>query len=320
MPKINIFCKASVIEGLGHLIRQIHIARELRKQNADIFFYIPGFSTAEDILKKHNFSYQAVEDFCSASTTKTDKSDTTILDIHDTSSSLIQNLKKRSKKIISFEDHGEGRNQVDLLIDCNLIPEDSKSVTSNTRPLFGLPYSVLAPEFENFHLENRSFSEKIQSLLITFGGTDPNNITLDLARRIPSEIKTTAIAGPGFQNMNALQEINTSHICIVQNVQNMASMLFNHDAVFCSGGVTLHEAMCVGTPAFVISQVEHQEEKARSVENLGAAINLGKANTWDKNRLPEVFNLGKNDLQKMSTAGKSQIDGKGLKRIVEAIL
>ena len=100
----------------------------------------------------------------------------------------------------------------------------------------------------------------------------------------------------------------------------MASILSSHNAVFCSGGVTLHEAMCVGTPAFVISQVEPQEEKAKSAEGLGAAINLGKANTWDKNCLPDVFNLKKNELQKMSTAGKNQIDGKGLKRIVKAIL
>ena len=320
MPKINILCKASVIEGLGHLIRQIHIAEELRKQNADIIFYIPRFPTAEDILKKHNFTYSTVDNFDSAPITKRDKADVTILDIQDTPSSLIKNLRIQSGKIVSFEDHGEGRNQVDLLVDCNLNPKDSKINSSKTRPLFGLPYSVLGPEFENFHLEKRNFSEQIESLLITFGGTDPYNITLDLIRHLPKKTKTTVIVGPGFQNVKALQELDPTYFCIVQNVQNMASILSSHDAVFCSGGVTLHEAMCVGTPAFVISQVEHQEEKAKSAESLGAAINLGKANTWDKIHLPDVFNLEKNELQKMSTAGKNQIDGKGLKRIVQAIL
>ena len=320
MPKINILCKASVVEGLGHLIRQIHIARELRKQNADIIFYIPRFPTAEDILKKHNFTYSTVDNFDSAPIAMRDETDATILDIQDTPSSLIKNLRIQSDKIVSFEDHGEGRNQVDLLVDCNLNTEDSINISSKTTPLFGLPYSVLAPEFENFHLEKRNFSEQISSLLITFGGTDPYNITLDLVRYLPKKTKTTVIAGPGFQNVKALQELDPTYFCIVQNVENMASILSSHDAVFCSGGVTLHEAMCVGTPAFVISQVEHQEEKAKSAESLGAAINLGKANSWDKNRLSEVFNLKKNERQKMSAAGKNQIDGKGLKRIVEAIL
>ena len=320
MPKINILCKASFVEGLGHLIRQIHIAGELRKQNADIIFYIPKFPTAEDILKKHNFTYSTIDNFDSTPIITRDKTDVTILDIQDTPSSLIKILRMQSGKIVSFEDHGEGRNQVDLLVDCNLNPGESKTISSKTKPLFGLPYSVLAPEFENFHLEKRSFSEQIESLLLTFGGTDPHNITLDLARHLPNQMKTTVIVGPGFENGKVLQELDPTHFCIVQNVQNMAGILSSHDAVFCSGGVTLHEAMCVGTPAFVIIQVEHQEEKAKSAEILGAAINLGKAKTWDKNRLPDVFNLKKNELQNMSTAGKNQIDGKGLKRIVEAIL
>jgi spore coat polysaccharide biosynthesis predicted glycosyltransferase SpsG len=78
--------------------------------------------------------------------------------------------------------------------------------------------------------------------------------------------------------------------------------------------------MCVGTPAFVISQVAHQEDKARAAESVGAAINLGQAKSWDKNRLPKIFELGKESLQAMSAAGEKCIDGKGLKRVVEAIL
>ena len=100
----------------------------------------------------------------------------------------------------------------------------------------------------------------------------------------------------------------------------MASILANHDVVFCSGGVTLHEAMCVGTPAFVISQVLHQEDKAEFAEKAGAAINLGRTKSWDENRLTEIFKLGRKNLEDMSMAGKKCIDGKGLKKVVEAIL
>ena len=301
MAKINIFCKASLTHGMGHLIRQIHIANEIRDHN-DIFFYIPDFTAAANILKQHDFTFSTVESFGPA------KADITILDIQDTTHNFIQELKQQSKKIISFED--QSGNNVDLLIDCNI----NADVKANMKTLFGLPYAVLAPEFEQLHLETRSFSDKIQSLLVTFGGTDPHNITLDLVKHIPKNLKTTIIAG--FQNQNALQE----HAHVVQNVQDMARILADHDAVFCSGGVTLHEAMCVGTPAFVISQVAHQEDKAKAAESDGAAINLGQAKSWDKNRLPEIFKLGNESLQTMSAAGKKCIDGKGLKRVVEAIL
>jgi UDP-2,4-diacetamido-2,4,6-trideoxy-beta-L-altropyranose hydrolase len=307
MAKINIFCKASPTDGMGHLIRQIHIAEEIRDHN-DICFYIPDFPAAANILKQHEFSFSIVENFGAA------KADITILDIQDTPLALIQDLRQQSKKIISFED--QSKNPVDLLIDCNLNTDNKEKIPSDTKILFGLPYAVLAPEFGLLHSCKRNFTEQIQSLLVTFGGTDPNNITFDLVKHIPDHFKTTIVTG--FQNQNALQELNNTHV--VQNVQDMARTLADHDAVFCSGGVTLHEAMCVGTPAFVISQVEHQEDKAKAAESAGAAINLGQAKSWDKNRLPEIFKLGNESLQTMSTAGKKCIDGKGLKRVVEAIL
>ncbi|MBC8283116.1 MAG: hypothetical protein H8E32_04825 [Nitrospinae bacterium] len=320
MPKVKILCQASFNHGMGHLIRQIHIAKELQKHDIKISFCIPEFSAAATILKENNFSYSMVDKFDSSSQIKIDKTDWVMLDIQDTTLSLIQSLRKRSEKIISFEDQGEGRNHVDILIDCNLNISDAKNITSKTKTLFDLDYSVLAPEFEKFHLEKRKFPDQIQSLLITFGGTDPHNITLELAKQIPNHFKTTLIAGPGFQNLKELRELKKSHFSIQENIQNMASVLASHDAVFCSGGVTLHEAMCVGTPAFVISQVAHQEVKAKAAEKTGAAINLGQASSWSTNRLDEIFKIDEQTLQGMSVAGKQCIDGKGLKRVVEAIL
>jgi UDP-2,4-diacetamido-2,4,6-trideoxy-beta-L-altropyranose hydrolase len=307
MAKINIFCKASLMHGMGHLIRQIHIAKEIRDHN-DIFFYIPDFPAAANILKQHDFSFSTVESFSPA------KADITILDIQDTTPTFIQELKQQSKKIISFED--KSKNPVDLLIDCNLNTDDIEKTPPDTKTLFGLSYAVLAPEFEQLHSKKRNFPDKIQSLLVTFGGTDPHNITVDLTKHIPDHLKTTIVTG--FQKQNALQEFGNAHV--IQNVQGMARTLADHDAVFCSGGVTLHEAMCVGTPAFVISQAEHQEDKAKAAESVGAAINLGQAKSWNKNRLPEIFKIGNESLEAMSTAGKKCIDGKGLRRVVESIL
>jgi spore coat polysaccharide biosynthesis predicted glycosyltransferase SpsG len=99
----------------------------------------------------------------------------------------------------------------------------------------------------------------------------------------------------------------------------MAQTLFDHSVVFCSGGITLHEAMAVGTPAFVINQVSHQAEKAGRAEKQGAAMNLGMAESWDENRLPEILKSSQQVLEKMSQAGKNLIDGKGLQRVTEAI-
>jgi spore coat polysaccharide biosynthesis predicted glycosyltransferase SpsG len=104
---------------------------------------------------------------------------------------------------------------------------------------------------------------------------------------------------------------------LLESTSQLAQTLFDHDAVFCSGGVTLDEAMAVGTPAFVINQVSHQELKTKRAQ--GAAMNLGMAESWNESRLPEILNASPETLKKMSQAGKSLIDGKGLIRVVDAI-
>ncbi|NIQ02691.1 MAG: hypothetical protein GWM98_21985, partial [Nitrospinaceae bacterium] len=95
---------------------------------------------------------------------------------------------------------------------------------------------------------------------------------------------------------------------------SLADLLFTHDLVFCSGGITLHEALAAGTPALVINQVSHQEEKARTAEQFGAAVNLGLAEEFQPQKIEGFLKTPRTCLEKMSRAGKDQVDGKGIFR------
>ena len=190
--------------------------------------------------------------------------------------------------------------------------------------LFGQNYAVLAKEFEAYHSKVREFKEPMGSVLITFGGTDPHSMVPTLAKKIlliQPNISITLLTGPGSKNISLLKDLadKNNKVMLLESTIKMAQTLFIHDAVFCAGGVTLHEAMAVGTPAFVINQVAHQIPKSQRAEKQGAAINLGMKDFWDENRLPEVLKFNAKTLAEMSQAGKSLIDGKGLKRIADAI-
>ena len=316
MAKISIFCKASFSHGMGHLVRQSHIAKILRNRGNEITFFIPDYSPAQLWLDQCGLSHQTSIDVKQVS------SDLIILDVQDTSAAFIKNLRQDKKAVVSFEDLGEGRNHVDLLVDCNLGEEKSAELPVQT--LFGHNYAVLAEEFEAYHSKPRVFKNTIESVLVTFGGTDPHSLTPTLAEKIlhiQPGLSITLLAGPGNENIPALKYLANKHekVKLMESTSEMAQTLFAHDIVFCAGGVTLHEAMAVGTPAFVINQVQHQADKANRAEKLGAALNLGMADSWDENRLPEILQSSRKILEKTSQAGKSMIDGKGLKRIVDAI-
>jgi UDP-2,4-diacetamido-2,4,6-trideoxy-beta-L-altropyranose hydrolase len=321
MPKIGILCKASFSQGMGHLVRQTHIANCLRERGAEIIFFIPEYAPAQNWLDAYPFPYQ-IQDSLVITNKETEPLDLILLDIQDTSETFIKKIRPGKKPVVSFEDLGAGRYHVDLLIDCNR--DDDPSIKLPVQTLFGHTYSVLAPEFETFHRQKRIFNQPIKSVLLTLGGTDPHSLTATLAQKllqVQPDLCITLLAGPGCENIATLKDLKNQNetVRLIEATSQMAQTLFDHDAVFCAGGVTLHEAMAVGTPAFVINQVSHQVEKARRAEQQGAAMNLGVAEFWDDSRLPEILKLHPKVLDKMSQAGKRLIDGKGLKRVVDAI-
>ena len=307
---------------MGHLVRQTHIAKILRNRGAEITFFIPNYPPAQVWLDRCQFPRKTLNDPLALTEKETGPLDLIILDIQDTPSAFIRKIRQNKKPVVSFEDLGEGRNHVDLLIDCNLGEENSVGLPVQT--LFGYPYSVLAPEFETLHSKKRELNGSIESVLITLGGTDPHSLTSLLADKllqIQPNLSMTLLAGPGCKNIPALKDLETQNetVKLLESTSQMAQTLFDHSAVFCAGGVTLHEAMAVGTPAFVINQVSHQVEKAGRAEKQGAAMNLGMAESWNESRLPGILESRPEILEKMSLAGKNLIDGKGLKRVADAI-
>ena len=324
MPSVAIHCKASMSDGMGHIYRQINLANELRKKGWEIFFYIPNFAPAIDLLSQSNFAAVIMGPQSHVTEYFKKKFDVAILDIQDTTESLIFSIQKCTRYIVSFEDLGAGRNHVDLLIDCNLAPSKIRNLPSSTRGLFGTDYSVLHPDFAYYHAESKNFGTCLQSVLISMGATDPKNMTLPLTNFIlheKHELKLTVLIGHNTKITHALNQLSRQFklLDIRGPVSNMAQMLWGHDVVICSGGVTLHETISVGTPAFVINQVEHQQTKARFVEKSGAAINLGMGIQYDVEKLREALNLKKHKLELMSLKAKQLIDGRGLYRIIDAM-
>jgi len=324
MANIAIHCKASFTTGMGHVYRQLHLAKVLRQRGMEIQFFIPDYPPTVELLSKNNFSLTIVGKEEGLPKEMDTYFDLIILDLQDTTQEFISSLRHRAKRIVSFENLGAGRNFVDLLIDCNLDPKESLKVKPGVKPLFGLAYSVLAVEFEEYHQQKRIFPPALESLLVTMGGTDPNNLTLQLAevfRQWKKEIAITFVVGPGFKETETLKTLTASmqSVQILSNAGNMAELLFSHNAVFCSGGVTLHESLAVGTPAFVINQVPHQREKTRPIERLGAALDLGLPEDFDPKLISGIVEISKNQLENMSRKGKALVDGKGIVRVADAI-
>ncbi len=305
-------------------MRQLQVAEEMKHRGFNISFAVSDYNPAVSLLeekkifyiKSKKMSFEVKPEF---------EADIIVLDVSNTDENYIKSLKKNGNKVVSFDDLGAGRDHVDLLIDANLDSSDF----SKARSLFGLKYVIVHTRFSVFRNLEKNIPEKIGRVVISMGGTDPRCIGPEIAKcllKSGSDFKIGLILGAGFndkdtklENMDFVRN-NDGKCEIHKNLPDLAEILFNADIVICAGGITLYEACAVGTPAFVISQVEHQQQKASKVQNRGAAVNLGMwRNSVLKEIVPTINALDIAKRKKMSGAGKKMVDGKGLQRVVNEI-
>lgn len=315
--------KVSHQSGYGHWVRQCHLARSLIQNGCRVDLYPDTGATIEAIAVK---GAQIIPVTGNDHFLQRLPADTglVILDIHDTSPEWIAQLRRKTPRVAGFEDLGSGRSHLDLLVDCNLDPEQAGELPNGVEALFGYSYSLLAEEYESVARQPRDFKNGVRRVLITMGGSDPNQLTSQILPSIiehnPS-LQLTVVLGPGFRQENLLKSwVDLDQVDVISSPKSLGELLLIHDAVICAGGVTLHEALAAGTPAFVVPQVEHQEDLARKLEDRDAAWLVGTPGVVNANFLLEALETPSRTLMAMSRRGRSLIDGGGLKRITKALI
>jgi spore coat polysaccharide biosynthesis protein SpsF len=322
--KTLLFCHASKKIGMGHFIRQLQVAEEMNSRGYKVTFAVSDYNPAVTLLEEKKIFY--IKSKKMPFEVKPEyEADIVILDISNTDANFIKSLRKNGNKVVSFDDLGTGRDHVNILVDSNTDPSDY----SKARSLFRLKYVIVNNRYSAFRSLEKVVPRKIERVAISMGGTDPKSIGPEIANFLVKsgmDFKIDLILGAGFndkdnkpESMNFIRN-NGSKCNIHRNLPDLAEILFNADIIFCAGGITLYEACAVGTPAVVISQVEHQQQKALRVQNRGAAVNMGM---WRDDVLaklvPTINFLDSSKRKQMSIAGKRMVDGKGLQRVVNEI-
>jgi CMP-N-acetylneuraminic acid synthetase/spore coat polysaccharide biosynthesis predicted glycosyltransferase SpsG len=169
-----------------------------------------------------------------------------INDVLDTTKSDVLLEKVHGFKVLNIEDLGVGADYADLVI--NALYHNNSSNSKSTT-LIGPKYATLRSEF--LDLPQKSISETATKVLVTFGGTDPTQLTYRVSK-IASKItglELTAILGIGAEDIPDISGVN-----IRRNITNMASEMFKADIVITGAGRTVFEAALTGTPVISIAQ------------------------------------------------------------------
>jgi len=207
-------------------------------------------------------------------------------------------------------------------------PDTYRNRQSNTQLLVGSDYALLRREFWNWRDWQREIPPKAQKLLVTLGGSDPDNLTLtvlQVLQQLPISLEITVIVGASNPHYDDLQRYVAEHqlkVTLARNVVDMPDRMAQADIAIAAGGSTNWEMCLLGLPTAIIVIADNQREIATDLHDRNIAVNLG----WHENLKPEQVQAvlerlidDESTRKQMAANGSKLVDGYGAKRAAKIL-
>jgi spore coat polysaccharide biosynthesis predicted glycosyltransferase SpsG/CMP-N-acetylneuraminic acid synthetase len=193
----------------------------------------------------------------------------------------------------------------------------------------GPKYAILR---EHFHGREKELRERPGMVLLTFGGSDPQQLTVKAARALRGldpRVEVVAVAGPAFSCREAFEALQAALIddrrvpLINEAGGHIADLMLEADLVLCSGGMSVYEIAALGTPGLVLGQNMREDARMRAFAAHGTIEYLGLGTDVDEAALLAAARALLDDFPRrraMSEKGRALVDGLGAMRAAEAVL
>ena len=245
-------------------------------------------------------------------------------------------LKFAGLKILCIDDYGHADHYAaDIVLNQNVSASEAlyPSREPYTRLLLGARYALLRREFSAWRNHVREIPSTARKVLITLGGSDPENLTRVALEAIASvnleNLEAVVVVGgsnPHFESLreagSKLADQRSMKIDVRRDVTNIAELMAWADAAISAAGSTCWEFCLLGLPALLIDVAKNQTEVARELNRLHCAVHLGRAQDVSVQRLSHELErlLESQELrQTLSARSRELVDGEGARRVVSLL-
>lgn len=257
-------CEKNTTVGTGHIRRCICFAKYVMAHGDNVRFAINNDVFAIELLEKEGFLFDVVR--CENNIQTDCIYDFVFVDLYDEylNGELMNYLRSIGKKTIVITDSFSQENiQADIIVACN---EAQSIYPIQNNYLTGAKYVIAEDDFFK-KARHRNF-ERINKMLVTFGGYDPFNVTLKVVlalKLISNELEFVEVGiliGSLYQYKSVLEKTlshSTIDYSIYQNIQDICRFMDSFDYAITAAGNTFYELSILGIPCSVITQTERQE-------------------------------------------------------------
>ncbi len=281
---ILIRADASHIRGIGHVSKQLVLARKLQNNGHRVLFVTRKDKVAFGILNKSGIEFmEFAGELLSPidNIIKTFKPELVILDILDTTHDYIEALKNKHVKVVTFDNTDESAFECDLLFNIMYYhkPELRKKY-DRTFLYEGHKYIIVDEKYENIKGLKRTVVERI---LLTQGGADTTEkvpflmgLLKELRKELDLKFKVDVVIGRAFsqKNIERIEELAISKDFFRLNCfpDGLDKLISNCDMVITGGGTTMWEVSACKRPMYIYINEEFEDETARIIKGLGFGL------------------------------------------------
>lgn len=231
------------------------------------------------------------------------------------------------KAVLAIDDLAEFEPIADVVVNQNLDFESSRYGDSEARLLVGNAYVLLRGEFRR----DREGVAPQRRILMTFGGSDPARLTLTMVQAVLAstgpDVCIDVVMGPGMPDEDrlALERIagEQPRAELHHDVRDMAALMRSATVAVTAAGGTTWELMACGVPLALVAVADNQRVVLAGVERRDAGLSLGWHQDLDVNQAAAaVASLLADERRRarLSTKGRALVDGRGVLRVIDALL
>lgn len=329
---------ASIQIGTGHVMRCLALAQAWQEAGGQPIF---AMSTEAQALKSRlqsegmeiiNLSVQmgSAEDAKKTATLAQHLgANWVVVDGYHFGAEYQQIIKNFGLNLLFFDDYGHASHYyADIVLNQNI--SASESLYANREPyiqlLLGTRYALLRREFWQWRGWKREMSADARKILVTLGGSDPDNVTLKVIQALQAVeidgLEAVVVVGgsnPHYEQLQSAAEKSRFPIRLERNATNMPELMAWADVAITAGGSTTWELAFMGLPSIILVVADNQKAIAEKLDALGVAVNLG----WHEDvavahivRAIIQILLSSETRTEMSIREQELIDGEGTARVL----
>lgn len=299
--------------GMGHVIRCLTLANELRRRGHGILFATEHETPGLARIRQAGYP---VYDFAPTdlSWTRRFATDMIILDIEDgPPRQILEEARAHHARLVVIggsgyimRDQQAIQELADLFVCQTVLPTDGD--------LMGPEHIIIDPAFAECTPNPEGH------ILVSFGGGDPHGLmprAIDVLRGLGRTL--IVVNGPASDIVTQYHDNIISRHAPASLVPVMDGAALFVGAL----GMSAYEAAAAGVPAILTAWSQDHANIAFELERLGCAISIGVWDCFDPDDTAEKAQVLILDDEEqwniMSAAGKALVDGKGAARVVDAI-